>query len=334
MIAPDRLTPAARRLADALAAVFPDLGGAVTDAAEARRILAAAPGEARPPLPVGAVTDLSVPGPAGAPAVPVRVYRPGPGGPPGPRPTLLFCHGGGFVLCDLDTYDRTVRALCASTGAVVVAVEYRKAPEHPFPAAPLDVYAALCWTAAHAGELGGDPAALVVAGDSAGAALAVSALLTAARRGGPAVALQVLLCPALDAARAGESHRRNGKGYYLTAAHLRWFWERYLGPDGDPGDPLASPSAAGEAALAALPPAHLVLAGCDPLLDDGLAFAAARRSRGAAVTVDAYPGVFHGFTAFPEHLPEARTALRGLAELVAATVWHGKNFGTSGGRAG
>lgn len=213
--APDtaaRLDPAARPYVDALAAAFPDLGGAVTDAAEARRILAAAPVSAAPPPAVGSVEDREVPGPDGAPPVPVRVYRPDPGRWPGPRPTVVFCHGGGWVLCDLDSHDRTVRALCRASGAVIVSVGYRRAPESRFPAAVLDAYAALRWAAGRVAELGGDPAALVVAGDSAGGNLAAGSALLARDRGGPALALQVLIYPCLDAAQDTASYRTAAEG--------------------------------------------------------------------------------------------------------------------------
>ncbi|MGW1768299.1 alpha/beta hydrolase [Streptomyces sp. NPDC002073] len=328
------LDPEARPYAEALAAVFPDLGGAVTDAAEARRLLAAASRPAGPPPAVGAVNDRTVPGPAGAPPVPVRVYRPDPARWPGPRPTVVFCHGGGFVLCDLDTHDRTVRNLCRAAGAVVVSVGYRRAPEDPYPAALLDAYAALCWAGERVAELGGDPGALVVAGDSAGGNLATASLLLAARRGGPPVALQVLAYPMLSAAMDLDAYRRHAHGPYLTTVHLRWFWEQYLGPGGDRRDPLAAPLEAGAEALAALPPAHLVLAGRDPLCDDGHVYARLRRSRGAPVTVDLYPGMFHGFLALSAQLPQAGRALAILGEVVAATLDRGKNSGGSGVAAG
>lgn len=199
----DRLAPGARPLVDALSAAFPDIGGTVTDAAEARRILAAAPASGKTATAVGKVEDRVVPGPVGAPDLPVRIYRPG--GTGRPRPTVVFFHGGGYTLCGLDTHDATARTLCAESGAVVVSVAYRLAPEHRFPAATEDAYAALCWAAvqARAGALGGDPAAVVTAGDSSGGGLATVAALMARDREGPAVALQVLIYPVLDAG-AGE----------------------------------------------------------------------------------------------------------------------------------
>ncbi|WP_330329023.1 alpha/beta hydrolase [Streptomyces sp. NBC_00536] len=327
---PDRLAPGVRPFVDAMADAFPDVGGRVTDAAEARRILAAAPHSPFEPPAVGSVLDREIPGPAGAPALPVRVYRPDPRQWPGPRPTVVFCHGGGWVLCDLDTHDTTARELCRAAGAVVVSVDYRRAPEARFPAAVHDAHAALCWAGGHLAGLGGDPGALVIAGDSAGGNLAAAALLLARARGGPPVALQVLLYPAL-AAQEGDSVRRNAEGYFLTATHLRWFWEQYLGPAGDGADPLASPL---RADLTGLPPAHVVTAGCDPLHDEGTAYVRALREAGTSAHEDHHPGMFHGFLALSGLLPEARRALDGVGEAIARTVSSGKNCGANGGDAG
>ncbi|MFJ6938770.1 alpha/beta hydrolase [Streptomyces sp. NPDC101132] len=328
----DRLSPLARACADALTAAFPDLGGTVTDAAEARRILAAAPRPPAVPPAVGSVRDALIPGPGpDRPPLPVRIYRPDPVRWPGPRPTVVFCHGGGWVLCDLDSHDTTVRELCRASGAVVVSVGYRRAPEHRFPAAVHDAHAALCWAGRRLGSLGGHPDALVVAGDSAGGNLAAASLLLARERGGPRVALQVLAYPVLDAAGRGGSYERNATGYFLTAAHVRWFWEQYLGPGGDGGHPLASPLVAGTEGL---PPAHVVTAGCDPLRDDGAAYVRALRAAGTPATEDAYPGMFHGFLALAGVLPEARAALDRIGEAIAGTVADGKNFTGAGGGAG
>ncbi|MGW5867810.1 alpha/beta hydrolase fold domain-containing protein [Streptomyces sp. NPDC055239] len=338
----DRLAPGARPLVDALSAAFPDLGGTVTDAAEARRILAAAPASGKTAPPVGAVEERVVPGPAGAPDLSVRIYSPEPvracsPEPPErashPRPTVVFFHGGGYTLCDLDTHDATARTLCAGSGAVVVSVAYRLAPEHRFPAATEDAYAALCWAAAQtrAGALGGDPGAVVTAGDSSGGGLAAVAALMARDRGGPAVALQVLIYPVLDAGRGSNPYTSNATGYFLTAAHMRWFWEQYLGPDGDGTHPYASPL---RADLAALPPAHIVTAGCDPLCDEGAEYAVKLRLAGVLVTRGHYPEMFHGFLGFPQHLSDARAAVADVAEVVASAVRGRKISGDVGGVTG
>ncbi|MEV6755212.1 alpha/beta hydrolase [Streptomyces sp. NPDC051214] len=327
----DRLDPAARPLVDALSAAFPDLGGTVTEAAEARRVLAATPPTGKASPSVGAVEDRSIPGPAGAPDLPVRVYRPP--GRANPRPTVVFFHGGGYTLCDLDTHDATARTLCARSGAVVVSVAYRLAPEHPFPAATEDAYAALCWAAAQAaaGGLGSDPGAVVTAGDSSGGGLATVAALMARDRGGPAVALQVLIYPMLDAGQGSGSYTTNATGYFLTAAHMRWFWEQYLGPDGDGTHPYASPLGAD---VSALPPAHIVTAGCDPLCDEGAAYAVRLRRAGVPVTRGHRPAMFHGFLGFPRLLDDARTAVAEVAEAVASTMSGRKISGDVGGVTG
>ncbi|MFJ6795355.1 alpha/beta hydrolase [Streptomyces sp. NPDC091268] len=329
----DRLDPAVRPYVEAMAAVFPDLGGAVTDAVEARRMLAALPGaRGGGPVPaVGGVADREVPGPPGAPPLRVRIYRPDPRRWPGPRPTVVFCHGGGWVLCDLDSHDTLVRRLCRASGAVFVSVDYRRAPEARFPAAALDAYAALRWAGAHLAELGGDPAALVVAGDSAGANLAAASLLAARDGGGPAVALQVLLYPALDAARNTASYRADARGCFLTAAHMEWFWEQYLGPGGDGRDPLASPLAADPTGL---PPAHVLVAGCDPLRDEGEAYHHRLIAHGVPSTLDAHPGMFHGFLALEGVLPHARRALEELGGVIASARMDRKTSGGPGGGAG
>lgn len=329
--AADGPDPAVRPFLEALTAAFPDLGGSVTDAREARRILAAAPRPPADPPRVGAVEDRTVPGPPGAPPVPVRIYLPDPGERPGPRPTVVFLHGGGFVLCDLDTHDTTARALCRAAGAAVVSVDYRRAPEHRFPAAAEDAHAVLCWAGGHLGELGGAPGSLVVAGDSAGGNLAVAALLLARERGGPAVALQALVYPVLDAAQDTASYRRYAEGCFLTAAHLRWFWEQYLGPGGDGRHPLASPLRADPAGL---PPAYLVVAGCDPLRDEGEAYHRGLTASGVASVLDAHPGMFHGFLALAGVLPQAREAMARLGGAIASTLMDGKTSGEAGGITG
>ncbi|GGS08543.1 acetylhydrolase [Streptomyces aureoverticillatus] len=336
------LAPEARPLVDALTAFFPDIGGAVTDAAEARRVLAAAPASPFPVPRVGSVADRVIPGPAGAPELPVRVYlpeaagEPEAGAPSGPRPTVVFFHGGGWSLCDLDTYDATARGLCRGARAAVVSVDYRLAPEHPFPAAVEDAYAAVVWASGHRGELGGAHGPLVVAGDSAGGNLATVSALRARDHHGPGIALQVLIYPAVDARErtrpaGGEGPAGGGRDAdrpaaesrdsFLTPAHCRWFREQYLGAylraGGDPADPRVSPILAD---LAGLPTAVVVTAGFDPLRDEGRAYAARLREAGVAVTEWHFPAMFHGFLGFPPLLADARTAQEAVTEAIASTV--------------
>ncbi|NBE53215.1 alpha/beta hydrolase [Streptomyces boluensis] len=338
-LAEDRLPPDARALVDLITSVFPDLGGAVTDAAEARRILAATPRPPWEPPAVGSVEDRTIPGADGAPDIGVRVYRPDPAQAPGPRPTVLFLHGGGWVIGNLESHDGTARGLCREAGATVVAVDYRLAPEDPFPAGVRDAYTALCWVGAHVAELGGDPEALVVAGDSAGGNLSAVVAQQARDEGGPALALQVLIYPATDMSRQWPSLTRNASGYFLSLTHMRWFGEQYLAAGGDPADPRVSPLLGD---LAGLPPAHVVTAGCDPLCDEGRAYAQRLREAGVPVTEGHFPRMFHGFFGFPEALADARSALTGAAAAIVATAAETrtgpengrKNSGEAGGGAG
>ncbi|MGW1607235.1 alpha/beta hydrolase [Streptomyces eurythermus] len=291
------LTPAARAVADALTAGFPVFGPG-TDIAAVRRSMARPP--ARTPA-LASVTDRTIPGPAGAPPLPVRIYRPYERAEPGPPlPLVLFFHGGGFVLCGLDSHDGLCRLLAAGTGAVVVSVDYRLAPEHPAPAAVRDAHAAFRWAVRNAAFLGCDPARIAVAGDSSGGNLAASVCLTARDRGGPRPAAQLLVYPALDPRTDSESMRAFGEGYFLTAAAMRWYWEQYLGGT----EPTAEVAPALAEDTGGLPPALLVEAECDPLRDEGRAYAA-RLDR---AEVHCARGMFHGFIDFADQLPEAAEA--------------------------
>ncbi|WP_306325743.1 alpha/beta hydrolase [Streptomyces venezuelae] len=281
--APGVLTPAARALCDAMSAGFPRPEAG----AEALRAAARAHLGEVPPAPA-----------ATANGVPVRVYD-------GPADlVVVFAHGGGWVLGDLDTHDRTCRALASRTGATVVSVDYRRAPEHRFPAAEDDVRTVLAWAA---GRHPGRP--LVLAGDSSGGNLAAAAALRARDRGGPDVAGQLLVYPALDHRLAGGSADTYAEGYFHTTAHMRWYWQQYLGPDGDPA--AASPGLAAD--LTGLPPALLVLADCDPLRDEGLAYARRLSAAGVPARVHLHTGMFHGFLGGAGLLPEADEALDGAA---------------------
>jgi len=232
------------------------------------------------------VEDLSVPGPGGP--IRVRVYRPR---ETGPAPLVVFFHGGGWVIGDIDTHDGSCRILSRRSGAVVVSVDYRLAPEHRFPAALDDCDAAVAWVAAHADELGGDAGRLGVAGDSAGGNLAAAVTLRARHRGGPALRAQALVYPAVDFTTVRPSLEANGEGYLLTADAVRWFTAQYLG-DQDPADPFASPLLAD---LGGLPPAVVATAEFDPLRDEGRAYAAALEKAGVAVRSFDFPGLVHGF---------------------------------------
>jgi acetyl esterase len=239
------------------------------------------------PVAVAAVADRAVPGPAGD--LPVRVYTPE---GEAPFPIVVFFHGGGWVVGTLDTYDPLCRALAAAVPAVVVSVDYRLAPEHRWPAAVEDAYAATLWASRHAAELGGAQHRLAVAGDSAGGNLAAVVALGARDRGGPAIAFQLLVYPALDAAGDTGSWRGFADGFYLTAAGMRWYWDHYLG-GADGAAPDASPLRA--AFLGGLPPALVVTADHDVLRDEGEAYAARLGEAGVAADVRRVEGVVHGF---------------------------------------
>ncbi|MFD3938908.1 alpha/beta hydrolase [Streptomyces sp. NPDC058611] len=290
----DPLSPAARRLCDAMAAGFPAPG----DAAALRA--AAVPGPRG--REVASVYDTS------AAAVPVRVYDPAPGA--AGRPLVVFLHGGGWVMCGPDTHDALCRRLAAASGAVVVSADYRLAPEHPWPAAADDALTVLLWARSTAPALGCAAERVVVAGDSSGGNLAA---VTALRAPG-LVAGQLLFYPPLDASMATESVAAYGTGYFHTAAHMAWYWDCY---GGDPAHPHVSPLRAPDAELAGLPRTLLVLADCDVLRDEGLAYARRLGAAGVDCAVQLHPGVFHGFLGLP--LPAGTTALAAAAGWVAAT---------------
>ncbi|HEV2922016.1 MAG TPA: alpha/beta hydrolase, partial [Actinomycetota bacterium] len=222
--------------------------------------VADAPALNGPPAAVAAVADQTVPGPAGP--LPVRVYTPE-GSPP--FPIVVFFHGGGWVVGTLDTYDPLCRALAAATPAVVVSVDYRLAPEHRWPAAVEDAYAATLWASHNAAALGGAQHRLAVAGDSAGGNLAAVVALGARDLGGPAIAFQLLVYPVLDAAADTASWREYADGFYLTADGMRWYWDHYLG-GADGLAPDASPLRA--AFVGGLPPALVIGAEYDILRDE------------------------------------------------------------------
>ena len=259
-----------------------------TDARRERRRLAAV--FAGKPVPIGSVHDLEID--AGVP-LRARHYAPAEGG--GPHPLLVFFHGGGFVFGDLDTHDGICRLLCRHAGVHVLAVDYRLAPEHPFPAAVEDARGALRWAGAHAHELGADPCRLGVSGDSAGGNLAAVVSQLAARDGGPAPLLQLLIYPATDCTRRRRSRELFGEGLFLTEAHMNWFEASYLGSVGDANghDQRASPLLAQD--LSGLAPALVVTAGLDPLRDEGEDYAHALRAAGTPVALRRFPGFIHGF---------------------------------------
>lgn len=239
--------------------------------------------------------DVTVDGPDGGPAL--RVYVPH-GDSAGPRPVIVFAHGGGFVFCDLDSHDEFCRSTAAAVDAVVVSVDYRLAPENQAPAALEDMYAAVRWAARHAADYGGDPERLVVAGDSAGGNLAATVSIAARNRGGPAIRAQVLLYPVIDDDFTTESYQLYGEGYYNTEKAMRWYWEQYAPSSEDRDNPLVVPTRA--STLAGLPPALVATAELDPPCSSGEAYAQRLADDGVAVTAHRFNGLFHGFLTFPQ----------------------------------
>ncbi len=278
------------------------------EARQLRRRLAAAYG-VRPVL-VGGVEELLL-----DTDVPLRARHYAPPEVGGPHPLLVFYHGGGFTFGDLDTHDGVCRMLCRHAGAHVLAVDYRLAPEDPFPAAVEDASAALRWAYANAARLGADPRRIGVGGDSAGGNLAAVVSQLAAREGDLAPALQLLIYPATDMTRRRRSRELFGEGFLLTSSEMDWFQANYLGAAGtQASDPRASPLLAED--LSRLPAALIVTAAFDPLRDEGEAYAGALRSAGTPVTLRRFPGLVHGFISAAGISRSCRDA---LVEIAGAT---------------
>lgn len=298
------MTPQTRRFVDMMVGAVPEIGPGSDPremrAARAQRRLVEGPE-------VALVRDLSAPGPAGE--IPLRHYRPDPAAP---APGIVFFHGGGFVLGDLESHDHICRILADGAGAVVVAVDYRLAPEHPYPAAVEDSVAALRWVADNAAELGIDPARLAVCGDSAGGNLATVAARAARDAGGPELCHQALIYPVTDFTGYGPSgdgaypsRTDNGEGYFLTGRAMAWFNEQYLS-DGQESEPDASPALA--ASLEGLPPALVLTADFDPLRDEGEEYARLLCAAGVPATTVRVNDGFHGMFGFGALLPVAERA--------------------------
>lgn len=280
------------------------------------------PGEAReiaarrtlPPGPEGHVTELKMPGPGGP--LRLRLYRPS---PHGFVPGLVYYHGGGFVLGSLDSHDPLCRALCRASGCAVVSVEYRLAPEAPFPAAVNDAYSALSWVHENADELGIDHLRLAVGGDSAGATLATVTARLAKERRGPPVALQLLAYPITDLRTLDTpSYEQFAEGYLLTRASMAWFRDHYLPDPAQRSDPRASPLAAEN--LIGLPPTQLLTAEYDVLRDEGEAYAQRLVQAGVRTELTRYPGMVHGFLSRYALFDDGRAAIERWAQGLRRTL--------------
>ena len=255
------------------------------------------------------ITDVDAGG------VPARLYRPEPGAElPG---LLVFFHGGGWVIGDLDSHDNICRSMTNRSGHAVLSIDYRLAPEDPFPAGLGDCIQATRWASVHAGELGIDPDRLAVGGDSAGANFAAIVAHVA-----PApIAFQLLIYPVTDCRMNTASYEQNAEGYFLTKSSMRWFIDHYLaGGQGSVDDPRVSPLLVGDEVLAQSPPALVITAGFDPLRDEGLAYANRMASLGVEVSHVEFTGQFHGFFSLPHMLGDARAAHALAAEALTLAL--------------
>ncbi len=274
--------------------------------AEAREVMLvrSAPFLANPPQ-LANVEERYIPGPAGQ--LRLRVYTPE---GPGPFPTLVYFHGGGWVVGSLDSHDSLCRALANASGCVVAAVEYRLAPENKFPAQVEDAYAATAWLAEHGAGVGGEGRPIAVGGDSAGGAMAAAVCIAARDRGGPAISCQLLIYPVTDFSFDTLSYQENATGYNLTRADMIWFWGHYLESEVDGRHPLASPLPAED--LTGLPPAIVVTAEYDPLRDEGEAYARRLAEAGVAVWFRRYEGMIHNFVRMFPVLEGGKTAVEDI----------------------
>src|SRR6185312_11271641 len=265
----------------------------------------------RPPIPMAEVRALDVPGPGGP--MPARLYvaEPSPAGEP--APLLVYYHGGGWVIGDLDTHDGVCRLLASAAGVRVLSIGYRLAPEHPFPEPIEDAWAAFEWAVANAESLGADPARIGVGGDSAGGNMAAVVSHMAVQGGGAKPAMQLLIYPVTDSADDTRSRRLFSDGFILTRADMEKFEAAYLPPGSDPTDQRVSVLNCPD--LRGLPTAYVATAGFDPLRDEGEAYALKMRDCGVRVALRRHPGLVHSFA---NQTPVNRTALGAMLEAAGA----------------
>ena len=275
---------------------------------EARRTYAAAPDLAGAREPVAKMWDDLIPGPQSM--LPARFYLPEVSSPP---PVLMYFHGGGWVCGGIEFVDPPLRSIANRARCGIVSVDYRLAPEHRFPAAPEDAYAATTWVAEHGGSLGFDRSRIAVGGDSAGGNLATVVALMARDRQGPRIALQVLVYPVTNHDFTTASYRDNATGYLLTTDSMKWYWAHDLGDAGDGGHPYASPL---RASVEDLPAALVMTAEYDPLRDEGEAYARHMQGAGVDVVLRRYDGLVHGFFRMGGAVKAAQQALDDIAEAL------------------
>jgi acetyl esterase len=310
------LDPRAKRFLDRLSALNPPsvLALTVSERRDGLRHLLSfsGPGEA-----MGSIEERTLPGPTGLPLV-VRIYRPANTDPSSLPPALVYFHGGGLVAGSLDTHDPICRSLSNASGCVLLSVDYRLAPEYPFPAAIADGCHATVWAATHAQELGIDGHRLGVCGDSAGATLAAVVCQTVAATGETRLALQFLLCPIMDFCAATESRRDYSAGYLVDQATLDHDLKHYLGADGDPSHPRISPLRVAD--VSGLPPTCIHTAQYDPLRDEGAAYAERLRQAGVPTIYRCHSGMIHLFYGMGALIPYAATAYQLMGTDIRATL--------------
>ncbi len=300
------LNPGVKALLDQAAAQnTPPLSSLPVELARESYVMARAALSERPD--VAKVENRAIPGLAGD--IPVRIYTPD---GQAPFPVLVYYHGGGWVIGDLETHDGISRAFANAADCVVVSVDYRLAPEHKFPAAVEDAYAATEWAAANAAEIGGDPARIAVGGDSAGGNLAAVVAQLAKEAGGPALVYQLLAYPVTNFDLETPSYQENAEGYFLTADTMRWFWDLYLNDQSEGADPKASPLLRED--VSGLPPGIVIAPEYDPLRDESEAYGRRLQEAGVDFEVWRAEGMIHGFLGMTSVISEAKDAIDRLGE--------------------
>lgn len=271
---------------------------------------------AGPAEPVQHIRDLRIPGPGGA--IPLRLYTPAGNGP---FPVLVYFHGGGWVFGSVETHDSICRSLANRAGCLVASVDYRLAPEHKFPAAVEDCYAATQWVSTQAATLQADPARMAVGGDSAGANLAAVVALLARERGTPPLGYQVLIYPVTDYYVPGTaSYQDYAEGYFATKADMIWCWQQYLTEEAEGVHPYAAPLRAAD--LSHLPPALVITAEYDPLRDEGEQYARRLQAAGVPTRLSRYEGTIHSFFRMAGVLEQGRQAHQEVGSALRAAFVH------------
>jgi acetyl esterase len=282
--------------------------------AEARTVAEGMTALAGDPIEVAAVDNITIP--VDGAEIGARVYTPE---GDGPHPVVMFFHGGGWVICSLDTHDNVARAICRDAEALVVSVDYRMAPEHRFPTAAHDCFAATKWVAENASSLGGDAGRLAVCGDSAGGNLSAVVSQMARDAGGPAIAYAALIYPAVDMTRKGGSLDENASGYFLETEGMEWFMNHYL-TEAEKADVLASPLL--HSNLAGLPDTFIATCEYDPLRDEGEAYGDALRAKGVHVENKRYEGLIHGAANMTGVLDGGRQLVSDVAAHLRGALHH------------